>query len=233
MFENWSYIGYTLMFCVPPLVLFWLRREFFLILKDNIKVIFLSVLVLTVYGSLIWPVALKYGAWAYSPDRITNAALFQYVYVDDVIWWIFVSLLLASFIVVSAYYEDRGRNIFLEEIKGCLRSFYHAFQGFPTITLERNSTIHVGIAVFVMIEAIFLKISRLEWFIVIGLVGLVLALELVNSSIERLASRISPEADPDVKVIKDTAAAAVLIASIAAAVVGVKIFLSRMLAFLM
>ncbi|MFC1554852.1 hypothetical protein ACFL7D_09475, partial [candidate division KSB1 bacterium] len=149
MFDQWSYIGYTLLFCIPPLILLWLRREFFDILKANVKIILISTLILTVYGSLIWPIAIKYGAWAYSEETFTAIKLFNYVYIDDVIWWVFVSFLFSSFIVVSAKYEDEDKDLFLNEVKGFLKSFFHAFQGLKTITLERNSTIHVGIAVFV------------------------------------------------------------------------------------
>ena len=93
MFEEFSYIGYTALFGLPPLILMWLRREFFNVLVSRLGIILLSSLILTVYGSLIWPVALHHGAWAYSPDMITKIMLFGYVHLDDVMWWLIVSLL--------------------------------------------------------------------------------------------------------------------------------------------
>jgi len=57
--------------------------------------------------------------------------------------------------------------------------------------------------------------------------GLVYALELVNSAIERLADKISPERDPDIGKIKDLTAAAVLITAIAAAIVGLIILVPK------
>ena len=231
MFNLWTYIGYTMLFCIPPLILLWLRREFFAILAENSKTITLSTAVLTIYGSLIWPIAIHYGAWTYTEGKFTGIKLFYYVYIDDVIWWLFVSFLFSSFIVLSAVYEKRGEDVFLHEVKGLLRSFKNALRGFKTIPLERNSTIHIAVAVFVLLEAVFLKLSPVEWFIVLILIGLVIALEMLNSAIEHLSSRVNPESDAEIRLIKDTAAAGVLIASGAVFIVGIKIFLWKMIAY--
>jgi len=232
MFDSLSYIGYTALFCVPPLVLLWLRREFFTILVQNLGAVALSTTVLTVYGSIIWPIAIKYGAWRYAGDKISGWQLFGYVYIDDVIWWLFVSLLFSSFIIVSAHFEERGEDLFLREARGLLSSFKHAFQGFSTITRERNATIHIAIAVFVILEGIFFKITWIEWLFVAAAIGLVVGAELFNSAMERLASKVSDKTDADIRIIKDTAAAAVLTGSLAAVAVGVKIFFSRIVDFL-
>jgi len=231
MFNMGSYIGYTLLFCVPPLILLWMRKEFFAILKKNIETILLSTAVFTLYGSLIWPIALHYGAWAYANEKITSVKLLNYVYIDDILWWAFVSFLITSFITVSAHFEEQGTDIVLTEVRALLKSFMNAFHGLKTITLERNSTIHTAVAVFVLLEALFLDISAVEWCIVLILIGLVLALELINSAIERLASKISPEQDTAIRTIKDTTAAGVLIASIAACIIGIHIFLSKIIIY--
>lgn len=229
MFDNLSYIGYTLVFCVPPLLLFWLRREFFQILKKNLRAVLLSTFLLTLYGSLIWPIALTYGAWSYGSDKITNLKLLDYVFVDDVIWWFFISLLFSSFVVLSRHYEQQGVDLFLRETKELLVSFICAFRGLRTVTLERNSTIHVAVATFVLLEGFFLKISAREWLFVVVAIGAVLAFELMNSAVERLASRLSNEYEQEIRTIKDTAAAGVLIASLAAAIIGLVILFSRLL----
>jgi diacylglycerol kinase len=57
----------------------------------------------------------------------------------------------------------------------------------------------------------------------------VLGLELVNSVIERLGSRLAPGHDEEIRLVKDAAAAAVLCASIIAAAAGITIFLPRIL----
>ncbi len=233
MFDHLSYIGYTLLFCVPPLLLIWLRREFFEILVGNLRIIILSTIILTIYGSLIWPIALKYGAWAYSSEKISNVKLMGLVFIDDVIWWIFIGLIFSSFISLSTYYEDRGVDIVWREIRGLLASFRNALRGLKIVTLERNSTIHVAIAVFVLLEGVLFRISKMEWLFVMVAIGAVLGFEILNSAVERLAAKYSAQQDAEIGLIKDAAAAGVLVASAAAAVIGFVIFMSRILRFLL
>ncbi len=230
MFGDLTYVGYTLLFCVPALVLLWLRAEFFHVLRRNLGVIAVSTAVLVAYGAVIWPLALKYGAWAYDPAKITGWRLFGYVYVDDVLWWAAIGWLVSSFVVLSRHYADAGVDLFFREIKALTVSFIYAFRGLAAIPRERNATIHVAVAAFVLLEGWLLRISRTEWLFVIAAIGLVLALELVNSAVERLSSKVSPEHDEEIRVIKDTAAAAVLLASGAAVGLGLVIFFSRIVA---
>lgn len=238
MFEHWSYIGYTALFCLPPLVLIWLRREFCEVLLPFRRRILLSTAVLTLYGSLIWPVALRHGCWAYGSDRITNIEVFGYVYLDDVVWWALVSLLFATVVTLCAHYERRGIDIVWREITGLVRSFRNAFRGLRIIPLERNSTIHVAIVVFALLEAVLFRISSTEWMFVGLSMGLVLGFELLNSALERVASLTASRTDavsgdggrplhPEIGLIKDAAAAGVLVSAAAAAGVGVVIFFHR------
>ncbi len=229
MFERWSYLGYTLMFCLPPLVLLWLRREFALRMARDLGRIVVASLLLTVYGCIIWPVALKMGAWSYADNRILNIKLFGYVYLEDAVWWLLISFLLASFVSLSISFEEEGVNIFLREVRGLLRSFGYALRGLRMLRLERNLTIHVAAAVFVFLEAVFLKVSALECLALLLAAGVVLGFELINSTIERVATRLAPGRDEEIRLVKDAAAAAVLCASVVAAAIGAAIFLPRML----
>lgn len=233
MFGHWTYTGYTLLFCLPALIVMWLRREFFHLLRRRLGAILLASCCLTLYGSLIWPIALKYGAWAYDDSKILQAKLFSYVYIDDVIWWFVVSLTIASFVALSREYELRGVDIFAREVRELVRSFSFAFRGIKTITLERNSTIHVAVATFVVLEGFLFRITTVEWIMVLFAIGAILALELMNTAIERLASKTQPQFDKEIRLIKDTAAAGVLLASIAVAIIGALIFFSRILRILL
>jgi len=115
-------------------------------------------------------------------------------------------------------------------IKARIRSFKYAFRGlWWLIREEHNSWIHLAF-VFVLIPAcILLHLSLIEWTLITICIGLVLAMELVNSAIERLSDKISPGRDPDIGKIKDIAAAAVLISAVAAAVVGLIILVPKFL----
>ena len=108
------------------------------------------------------------------------------------------------------------------------RSFGYAFQGiFTCVRKERNMKIHCVAAVFVVSAGVILKISAIEWCICLALFGLVMALEHVNTAVEAVVDMVTEEYHPLAKVAKDTAAGAVLIAAIMAAIAGCIIFLPK------
>jgi undecaprenol kinase len=232
MFGHTSYLGYTLLFCLPPLVLVWLRREFREVLVSRIRPILISTLIIAIYGCLIWPIAIHYGAWSYSAEKILNLKLFDYVYFEDVVWWFLVGLIFSSCVTLLKVFQDRGVDVVWREVTGLIRGFQYAIRGLQAVTLERNSTIHVAAATFVLLEGFLFRISAVEWLFVAAAIGLVLALELVNTAVERLASRVTSEIEPEIRLLKDAAAAAVLVACGAALIIGFVIFTSRILAAL-
>lgn len=75
-----------------------------------------------------------------------------------------------------------------------------------------------------------LSISRDEWIVLIFTIGSILALEAVNCAIERVVDLASPGYHELAKQAKDLAAGAVLIASIGAAIVGLILFVPRIIA---
>lgn len=110
------------------------------------------------------------------------------------------------------------------------KSFGYAFQGiFNTIRTERNIKIHCAAAILVTIFGIWLQISKTEWMICFILFGLILALELVNTAVEATVDLFTEERKPLAKKAKDAAAGAVLIAAVFAAVIGILIFMPKLL----
>ena len=110
------------------------------------------------------------------------------------------------------------------------KSFGYAFQGiFNTIRTERNIKIHCAAAILVTIFGIWLQISKTEWMICFILFGLILALELVNTAVEATVDLFTEERKPFAKKAKDAAAGAVLIAAIFAVVIGILIFIPKLL----
>jgi len=109
-----------------------------------------------------------------------------------------------------------------------LASFRYAFNGLRIlIKEEHNARIHLFVACCVLIAGVVLKISATEWIAVIFCIGLVIALELINSAIENIADFITGEKNETIKKIKDLSAGAVLIAAIASAIIGLIIFLPK------
>ena len=108
------------------------------------------------------------------------------------------------------------------------KSFGYAFEGiFTCIQKERNMKIHCVMTLFVILAGFIFQISATEWCICLTLFGLVMALELVNTAVEAVVDLVTSERRPLAKIAKDTAAGAVLIAAIMAAIAGLVIFLPK------
>jgi diacylglycerol kinase len=73
------------------------------------------------------------------------------------------------------------------------------------------------------------KISSMEWIALVFAIGIVVAAEMLNTAIEKLTDMVSPEFSLKAKVVKDLAAGAVLMASLVAAVVGLIVFLPKLI----
>ena len=112
------------------------------------------------------------------------------------------------------------------------KTFGYAFEGILTgIRKERNMRIHTVAMILVVFFGTVLGLSATEWCICLVLFGLVMALELVNTAVEAVVDLVTEERKPLAKIAKDTAAGAVLIAAIMAAVIGCIIFLPKILEF--
>lgn len=89
---------------------------------------------------------------------------------------------------------------------------------------ERNFKVHVLAIIVVISAGFYFHITSNEWLIVLLISALVLALETINSAIEKLCDLYTKETHPQLKLIKDIAAGAVLIAAIFAVVIALIIF---------
>jgi len=90
-----------------------------------------------------------------------------------------------------------------------------------TLRSESSFKVHVIAAVGVGAVLVWLRPAPLWWAIAALAVAFVLAAELFNTAIEHLADHLHPELDPRIKIVKDCAAAAVLVASLSALAVAV------------
>ena len=114
--------------------------------------------------------------------------------------------------------------------KKLIHSFKYAINGIKLcINNEQNMFIHFTIATLVVASAFIFKISKLEWILCILMISLVLASELINTSIEAVCDLITDKENKYVKIAKDTAAGAVLVFSISAALIGLLIFVPKVL----
>jgi diacylglycerol kinase len=117
-------------------------------------------------------------------------------------------------------------------IRSRVKSFSHAFNGIRLLIIdEPNFLIHILAVSLVIACGIILKISTTEWCMITVVSGFVLAAEAFNTSIERLSDFIHPDRSEKIKAIKDLAAAAVLFSAIAAFIVGLLVFLPKIVLF--
>lgn len=106
--------------------------------------------------------------------------------------------------------------------QGFLRRFGYARSGIAVaFRRERSMRTHC-VAVVAVVIFLTLTGAPAVWWALIGLaVGLVLVAEMANTAIETLADRLHPGQHPEIGVVKDVAAGAVLVATLVAIVVGV------------
>lgn len=118
----------------------------------------------------------------------------------------------------------------MRKMKKIKNSFKYAIEGICTsFKTERNMKIHIFIMILVIIAGIILKIDKLEWIICITLFAIVIGSELFNTSIETIVDMVMPEKNEKAKIAKDVSAGAVLVVAIGAAIIGLVIFVPRIL----
>jgi diacylglycerol kinase len=112
-------------------------------------------------------------------------------------------------------------------------SFRYATAGLRyLIRTQRNARVQSGIAIVTVALAAALRVSRVEWAILTLLIALVLTLEALNTAIEATVDLVTSDFHPLAKIAKDTAAGAVWLMALASVVIGVIIFLPRLIALL-
>jgi diacylglycerol kinase (ATP) len=114
-----------------------------------------------------------------------------------------------------------------------LRSFSFAFKGImKAISNQHNLWIHISIGTLVVILGFVLDISTVEWLMTVLCIGFVISTEVFNSAVELLVDIVSPDYNKKAGLVKDMAAGAVLIAAICAAIIGLIIFIPKILNFI-
>ncbi|MBU0707181.1 diacylglycerol kinase [Patescibacteria group bacterium] len=112
-----------------------------------------------------------------------------------------------------------------EGLRSIFRSFGYAGRGLLyVIQRERTFQIHVIATVVVVLMTLLLPLKSWEVVLIVLMVALVLVLEIVNTAVEKIIDVLKPRIHFYVQIVKDLMAAAVLLASIAAIIIGLMIF---------
>lgn len=115
-------------------------------------------------------------------------------------------------------------------IKARLNSFKHALRGLKiTVKEEDNAKIHLGIGIIIYVLSAILKLKKMEIVAILFSIGFVIVAELFNTAIENLCDFVQPNHLKQIKKIKDISAAAVLISAITAFMIGLIVYLPRLI----
>ncbi len=109
-------------------------------------------------------------------------------------------------------------------------SFKNAFRGLGVaVTTQLNLKIHFVVATLVLATGLFLELNLTEWLIITLTIGMVIVAELINTAVEFGCNAITREHNEDIKHAKDISAGAVLFAATLSVIIGLLIFLPKIL----
>ena len=112
-----------------------------------------------------------------------------------------------------------------------LKSFAYALRGVVhLVRTQPNARVHLLATLLVCAAGVYFGLGRMEWLWIIVAIVLVWSAEAFNTALEELADAVHPEQHPGIGRAKDAAAAAVLIAAMGAAIIGVLVFLPHVAA---
>lgn len=125
----------------------------------------------------------------------------------------------------------------MEKKKWQTKNFWYSFKYatigvIHTLKRERNILIQFFFAIFALLLGIILKISKIEWAIIIFTIMFVIFAEMMNTAIENTVDLFTEEYNEKAKIAKDVAAGAVLISAINAICMGLIIYLDKIVAIL-
>lgn len=113
----------------------------------------------------------------------------------------------------------------MESKKIHILSFKYALEGIKdALREEPKLSFHFLAGLIVLIISFILKISKVDWIIIIFLIGFVIAVELTNTAIEAVVDHVIQTEHPGAKLAKDISAGAVLIAAATATIIGLIVF---------
>ncbi|XKH51036.1 diacylglycerol kinase family protein [Chryseomicrobium palamuruense] len=111
-----------------------------------------------------------------------------------------------------------------------VKSFQNAWQGiFRAAKLERHLKFHIVAAIGTIAGAFILQFSALEWVVLVLTISGMIALELVNTAVERIVDFVQPEWDERAGQIKDIAAGACLIYACGALAIGCILYIPKLI----
>ncbi|NHM01526.1 diacylglycerol kinase family protein [Flavobacterium difficile] len=117
-------------------------------------------------------------------------------------------------------------------VSGRIKSVGFAAKGaYKLVTTEHSVMVQFSIMIIMIVAGFYFNISREEWMIQVLAFGLVIAVEGLNTAVEKIADFVHPEFHDKIGFIKDIAAGAVLFAAFSAIAVGTLIYAPKIFNF--
>ena len=115
--------------------------------------------------------------------------------------------------------------------KGILQTIKNSLNGFKSYAKEGKSIIIFlcGVIIEILMGFVY-KINGLEWILIICILGIILAVELINTAIENTCDAITKEYNPYIKIAKDCGSAATFVIFVVAVILNLIIFLPKIIA---
>lgn len=115
-------------------------------------------------------------------------------------------------------------------LKRFFKSFTYSFAGLKyAFFYEQNMLFHLCATFFVIVLSFLLKLKIEEWLLIFVAISLVIATELLNTAIEATVDLATSEIHPLAKIAKDTASAAVFVFALTALLIGLFIFVPKLI----
>lgn len=123
----------------------------------------------------------------------------------------------------NIFLATQGKSKFLDSVKHALNGIEYAMDH------ERNVKIEMLFGILVSIFGFVFHISIFEWLVILLTIAMVITLEFINTAIERAVDLVTTDYKELAKASKDVAAGAVLFMSMFSVIIGIVIFLPKIL----
>lgn len=122
--------------------------------------------------------------------------------------------------------KSKDKRTFKGSVKNCLDGISYVTKS------EKNFKREIALGIIALILSYILKIDKIEFIIVLTMICLVLTAEIINTAIERTVDLVTKEYHELARIAKDVSAGSVLVTSTFALIIGIIIFMPKIITLL-
>lgn len=122
--------------------------------------------------------------------------------------------------------KSKDKRTFKGSVKNCLDGISYVTKN------EKNFKREIVLGIIALILSYILKIDKIEFIIILTMICLVLTAEIINTAIERAVDLVTKEYHELARIAKDVSAGSVLVTSIFSLIIGIIIFIPKIITLL-